>query len=492
MTVIARPPTSSRPTTGGVVGRAILALVLAFVFWAWVTNGDDPDRQRDFPNVPITTANLPDGLSVTSMTPRATLLSIWGPRSVVSTAILQADSFKATVDLHDAKPGTQSYPVRIVDTVEGVRKRQANPATAQVTLERTTEKSFPVTVQQTTMQTGVQVRSTTANPAQVTVRGPESRVNAVAQVIAAFDLGDHTTSYTTAVPLKAVDANSAPVPDVSFDNSRVLVQADIADLGNERTVFVNANITGSPASGFQNTDVVITPAQVTLVGDGQRIRSVPNVSTQPISIDGFRQTTTLDVPLASLPDGVSVKGGVTSVSVQVIVTERTQDEKFSVPITTVNCHAGLRCASTTTDTTVTLRGTRQQLDDIRNRVTVQADLSPFAAPTGGPQTVNLVVLLPSDTKVVVVDTTPAAVTVTVVALPTATTAPLPTATATAAPATATATAVPPTATAAPATMTPVSATATRPPPTATPIPPPPTATPAPPPPSPPPVATAAP
>lgn len=465
MTVSVRPPTNSRTTTGGVLGRAFLAVVLAFLFWAWVTNGDDPDRRRDFANVRVAATGVSSDLSITSMTPANVSLSVWGPRSVATTATLSADSFKLIVDLQNAKPGTQNYPVHVVDAVKGLRKRQVTPDTVQVTLERTIQKSIPVTVQ-TAMQTGIQVRSTTANPAQVTIHGPESRVNAVTQVVASLDLGDHITSFATTIDAKAVDANGATVPDITFDNSRVLVQADIADLGNERAVFVNANVMGSPASGFQNTDVVVTPAQITLVGDQQRIRAVPNVSTEPINIDGFRQTTTLNVPLARLPDGVTIKGGVTSVTVQVVITERTQDEKFSVPITYVNCRAGLHCTSPTTDTTVTLRGTRQQLDDIRNRVTVQADFSPFVAPVSGPQNVDLTVLLPSDTKVVVVDNKPSPATIlasiaavptvtpvpptsvppTSVPLPTATPVPPPTPTRPPPP---TATLVPPTATAAP-------------------------------------------
>ena len=36
----------------GMVGRAVLAVVLAFGFWAWVTNNNDPDRRRDFDECP--------------------------------------------------------------------------------------------------------------------------------------------------------------------------------------------------------------------------------------------------------------------------------------------------------------------------------------------------------------------------------------------------------------------------------------------------------
>src|SRR2546421_8555724 len=89
---------TSRPTNSGMLGRALLALVLAFGFWAWVTNQSDPDRERTFDNVPVTPINPPDGLAI-DYTPKTVSVSIWGPRSVVLSPNVQAGNFAAVIDL---------------------------------------------------------------------------------------------------------------------------------------------------------------------------------------------------------------------------------------------------------------------------------------------------------------------------------------------------------------------------------------------------------
>ena len=470
------PQQTSRPRMSAIAGRAALALALAFTFWAWVVGNNDPDLSRDFGNLPVQPAQVPSDLAITEIAPTNARLTIWGPSSAVSAAGVSASNFLLDVDLHEARTGTALYPVRVTDTVRDLRKRETDPPSVRVTLERQLERTIAVTVPPL-MQAGVQVRSLTANPTQVRVRGPESRVNMVAQVVAPTDLRDRTVSFQDVVELRAVDASGAVVSGITFDSPRVMVAADLADLGNERTVFVNANIVGSPASGFINTDVVIEPAQVTLVGDQQRIRAVPNVATEPITIDGLRTLTTRTVRLAPLPAGVSIKGNVTEVKVTVNVQERTLDENFSVPITFTPPRVGLTYTASVQETTVKLRGTRQQLDDIRTRLTVRADLSSITMPTNGLRAVELVVVLPTGSGVAQVgDPVPSAVVVNVIAVPTptvgATVAPIATIapTATVLPTVAPTATSPATATVAPPTATPVPPTATPVPPTASPRP----------------------
>ncbi len=466
------PQQTNRSGTGAIVGRVALALALAFTFWAWVVGNNDPDLSRDFPNLAVLPSGVPPDLAVTEIAPANVRLTAWGPNSVVNATSVSVSNFLLDVDLREARAGTVAYPVRVTDTVRDLRKRETTPATVRVTLEQQIERTVAVTVPPL-MQAGVQVRGLAANPAQVRVRGPESRVNAVAQVVAPAELRDRTASFQEVVEVRAVDTGGVAVSGVTFDSPRVTVAADIADLGNERTVFVNANITGSPASGFINTDVIVEPPQVTLVGDQQRIRAVPNVPTEAINIDGLRSTTTRTVRLAPLPAGVSIKGNVTEVRVIVNVQERTLDENFSVPVIFTPPRVGLTYTASVQETTVKLRGTRQQLDDIRTRLTVRADLSGLTMPTNGPRAVELVAVLPTGSGVTFVgDPMPSAVVVNVVAVPTPTVAP------TVAPTAAPTPTVVPTVTPTVAPTATVAPTPTTVPPTAPPAPPP--ATPAPP------------
>ncbi|MCA1724996.1 MAG: hypothetical protein LC748_12260 [Thermomicrobia bacterium] len=446
--------TNRRSTSSGVISRAVLAVVLAFGFWAWVTNNNDPDRRRDFPNVPVTQNNLPDGLSVIDSTPQTVVVSIWGPRSVVTNPALQAGNFSATIDLKDARPGTQQIPIRVQSDLHNVRKKSASSLTAQVTIERSIEKMLPVTVP-TPTQPGVTVNNVTPTPVDVRVSGPESKVNAVTQAVAALDIGDRTTNFTSPpVDVKAVDASGREIAGVTISPPRVTVAVDLTDLRNERVVPIStADVTGAPAPGFKLDTIVVTPNQVTLMGDPQVIRTIPNIPTQPIVIDGLNQATTLTVPLdtSKLPSGMTIKNNVTSVQVLVNIVEVTQDIAFQVPIQAVNLRPGLQPSLLSQrEVTVTLRGTRQQLDQINGtNIVALANLAIFTGP-GGPKSISIEVQLPSGSPVKVIKTDPPAIDVTVTAIPTPT--PVPTATPIPSPTprpTPTATPRPPTATAAP-------------------------------------------
>lgn len=419
---------TNRPTSSGALSRAVLAIVLAFGFWAWVTNNNDPDRRRDFDNVPVTRINLPDGLSVTDFTPQAVTVSIWGPRSITANPTLQAGNFAATVDLKEAKPGVQQVPVHIQSTRSGLRKKAASPADVQVTVERTIDRTLPVTVPMPA-QPGVTVNSVTATPTEVRVSGPESKVNTVVQVVAALDIGDRTASFQSTVDVKALDTSGREVAGVTLSPSRVSVAADLTDLRNTRVVPVNtADVTGAPAPGFKLDQIIVTPNQVTLSGDPQVIRTVPNIPTLPISIDGLNQSKTMDVPLdtSRLPPGVSIKNNVASVQVQVNIVEVTQDIAFQVRIQPVNLRPGLQPALSQPEATITLRGTRQQLDQISGtNVIALANLASFTGPSAA-KSVNVEVQLPTGSPVKVVKVDPAFVQVTVTAIATPTPVPTPT------------------------------------------------------------------
>jgi YbbR domain-containing protein len=418
---------TNRPMSSGVVSRAVLAVVLAFGFWAWVTNNNDPDRRNDFPAIPVTPNNLPANLSITDFSPQVVTVSIWGPRSIVTNRSLQAGNFAATIDLKDARPGTTQVPVHVQSTLSGLRKKSASPSDVSVTVERTIDKVLPVTVPMPT-QPGVKVNSITASPADVHIDGPESKVNAVTQVAAAFDIGDRTTTFTSPpVDVKALDASGREVTGVTLSPPRVTVAADLTDNRNERVVPVStADVVGTPAPGYIFNGFSSIP-QVTITGDPQIIRTVLNISTQPINIDGLTQATTLTIQLdtSKLPSGVTIKDNVTSVQVQANIVEITQDVAIKLPIQPVNLRPGLQPSLSQPEVTVTLRGTRQQLDQISStNILALANLASFTGPGTKPVTID--VQLPTDSPVKAIKVDPPTVQVTVTALATPT--PIPTAT----------------------------------------------------------------
>ena len=422
--VSARPQTDRKARTG-LAGRALLALLLAFGFWAWVTSNRDPDSKVVFDNVPVTPINTPEGLIATAPDPPAVALAVWGPRSVVSG--LQAGNFTVAADLKEIKPGIQRVPLRVNTTTNNIRKTETTPAAVQLNVERSVERTVPVAIPSQTAP-GVKVNSIIASPAEVRIAGPESRVKAVAQVIADFTLGDRSASYSQPVEVKPVDASGNAVAGITATPARVTITADITDLRNERTVPVTIpDYTGTPAPGFQLDGFAPTPAQVTLTGDPQVLRTITSVPTEPFSIDGLRQTTTVTTRLQAgkLPAGITFKDPAPEIRVQVNISEITSTVQLLVTIQPINLKTGLQPTLAQRDATVTLRGTRAQLTQIGTNLVAFVNLAAYTGPTTAD--VKVEVPLPADSKVTIEKIAPPTIAVTISAIPTPTPIP-PTAT----------------------------------------------------------------
>ncbi len=185
--------------------------------------------------------------------------------------------------------------------------------------------------------------------------------------------------------------------------------------GGERTVpIVVPTITGAPAAGYQIGSVTPSPAQIALAGDTRTLQGIRNVAVAPITIDNPAQAITVVVPLAldALPAGVTVAGGATTVTVTIQIVPLTIDERSVVPIRVINRRPGLQYTAAPLEATVTLRGTRQDLDRLGAGFTAVADLGSIDVPTPHAQ-VPLMIQVPAASGVQIVKVDPAVVTIAV-------------------------------------------------------------------------------
>ncbi len=426
---------TKRSLSTATIGRATFALVLAFGFWAWVTVQTDPDRRRNFDHIPVTPINVPGDLTVTDISPATGSLSVWGPRSVVSNPGLQAGNFAAIIDLRGTKSGMQRVQVQIKTTTQHLRKQRADPEFVQVTLEHTVDKTLPITSSAQAPQ-GITITSVMADPPQVKVSGPESLVTRAVRALATVEISDQVTSphiVTPNVVVEVLDAANNQVTGLTFSPTRVTVATDITDLRNLRTVPVSVpSYHGTLAAGFSLSGTDIIPNLVVLLGNPQALTGITNVPTEPVDIDGLKETASQTVALdtSKLPPGVTIQGDIKTVRVQVNIAEAKLNREFKVPLRLVNVVPGLQPSASDTDVIVTLNGTPAQLDMFSTHPTAQVDVGGIKA-SGVLQ--DLPVQVPGlPIGVTFVKSDPATVRVTVSAVPTPTPRP-PTATPTTVP-----------------------------------------------------------
>jgi hypothetical protein len=88
----------------------------------------------------------------------------------------------------------------------------------------------------------------------------------------------------------------------------------------EREVFVEPKLEGKPAANFEVKEAVATPTRIKVEGPIEGVSALEKVQTQPISIEGRRES--FDVPRATLnlSDPKSEPLGTVSIHVTIVAT----------------------------------------------------------------------------------------------------------------------------------------------------------------------------
>jgi YbbR domain-containing protein len=162
------------------VGLKLTALVLGTLLW-YTVSGHRIERRLP---VPVSYSNLPSPLELTGDQMDTVSVHVRGDDSVIRG--LAEGQLQVVVDLGDAHSGNNIIPLRTDEVVApiGVDVLQIDPGTVTVTLERSGRLDVAVrpTVEGDPAP-GYVVGTITAEPAVVTVAGPESRLRSPISVV---------------------------------------------------------------------------------------------------------------------------------------------------------------------------------------------------------------------------------------------------------------------------------------------------------------------
>jgi YbbR domain-containing protein len=290
------------------------AILLATVLYTGLVLGQNVRTWTG--EVPIERIRQPSNVTLISEIPPVTQIRYRAPIDV----LISPSLFAATVDLSGVitQPGgpPRAVPVTLVSLDQRVQIVDFQPREVQVQLDPVTERSLPVTLALGAVPEGVTVGLPRIEPSRVTLRGAQTRVESVSQVVARVSIDASGLSIDRDVDLVAVDGNGNPVPSVEIDPERVRVQIAVAlELAN-RTLPVVPTLTGAPAAGYAITAVTVEPLVVTVSGEAATIGALDGAPTEAINVAG--RTTDLEAIVnLDLPEGVNVSG---SDQVRVVLT----------------------------------------------------------------------------------------------------------------------------------------------------------------------------
>ncbi len=290
----------------GNVASMLLSLVLAALAWVVAVEEADPTVENPFPQaVPVTIANLADGMVVVGEFADQVEFTIRAPQSVWET--LQIEDFTAELNLDGLDAGVYDVPISWALDREPTRVVSVEPDTVRLEVVPETARTIPVQVHvEDEPALGYIMQTVAVTPSQVTVRGPSPYVALVVEAVAPVSVEDADATIEQDVRVQPYDEEGKPVSLVSMIPEQVSVRVPIELSVYYRSLGVKAVLTGTFASGYRITNISVNPPRVTVFGSPGVIAALPGfIETRPIDVEGA-QDDVIVRPNLSVPHGVSV------------------------------------------------------------------------------------------------------------------------------------------------------------------------------------------
>ncbi len=291
----------------------LLSLLLAFALWLYVSNEQNPVREK------VLTINLDDtgldqDLIIIGGMPESVKVRVQGNRNQL--ANLVPVDFKAVVNIPEGKTGDFTVPVQ-VSTPTGLRVAQVIPDEVRLSVDRVVEKQITVAVSlRGTPAEGFTALAPIYQPNMVVARGPSRDISSISQATALVDIQAAAKDVAQTVQVSVGSAS------VTLNPAVVHVTIPIVSAVATKTVPVLPQVSGSPATGYSVKRQSAEPLTVQLSGSAEALSAITSIKTEPVDVQGAEKNITKEVGLAA-PQGVSAQPGRVKVVVEISKGETT-------------------------------------------------------------------------------------------------------------------------------------------------------------------------
>ncbi len=289
----------------------LLSLLLAFALWLYVSNEQNPLREKVL-TLELEETGLEQDCVVMGSIPQNVTVKVQGNRSQLSN--LAPADFKAMLNIPAGKTGDLAVPVQ-VSTSTGMRISQVTPDIVSLTIDRITEKEVAVAVSlRGAPGAGYTALAPFYQPNTVVARGPSRVIDSIKQATALIDI-------------QGAVADVEQNPQIGVGDSRVLLYPEtvkvvvpIIEMTTVKTVPVAIQLTGAPASGYKVKNTTSDPVSVQLSGTPESLSTISSIQTGLVDISGAARNLINEVALA-VPQGLNAEPEMVKVQVVVIKEE---------------------------------------------------------------------------------------------------------------------------------------------------------------------------
>lgn len=321
-------------------GLKVMSLVIAIVVWVIVANVDDYKTTKQISGIEIEFVN---GDAITEKNkvyevPEGTTIDIVvkGRRSIVEE--LTSEDFKAVADLSKMSV-TNAVTVEVSAISSYVGKDLTISYTnnaVTIAVENKIEKQLPITVRaDAEVAEGYAIRNKTATPNLITVRGAESVVNMIEEVVVDVDVTGANHNLTANAQPVFLDHSGEVIEFTKFeyDVDEVAVSVEILQT---KKLSVRVKTAGEVKDGYAIASVDYQPTSILVVGEAEDLAKVDEVLIDDIDVTDCSKDLETSVVIADyLPSGIALADDNEEVMIKVMI-EAVEEKTLALEADDIN------------------------------------------------------------------------------------------------------------------------------------------------------------
>lgn len=307
----------------------IISVIFAVILWLYAVEELNPETTRLVNQVPIEVINegqLTQRQMILVEDPQRTVnLRLRGRTRVIRQ--INPANIRATLDLGAIDRVGRQQATLSISGVEGLGRdiRLVSPPEIEININAIIRKEVPLVIAFINGEDLAEfhIHEPVIQPETVMVAGAESLVRRIVQGIVEVNL-HNGNSISQSHLIRLVDEEGRTIESkfIQLEQAYALVRVDIFP---RKAVRVEANLAGTPADGFEITDIEIMPRTITVNGDAAVLENLRRLPTTLIDVQGARRDINTTVYLQEI-EGIYIDP---SQPVQVSVVVRIQETAIS-------------------------------------------------------------------------------------------------------------------------------------------------------------------
>ena len=273
----------------------IISFLIAVLCWVMIMNISDPYITSTIDGIEVQTINTEtmeqhnkrydvESGDIISIKVRGKRSIIDGLKNTdfVAVADFKEMSLVNAVPIHVTPKESYKYSADEIEILEQTQMMT-------LTLEELDTQTFRVNVRQTgEAKEGYYVTELIANPNIIEITGSKKKIAKIKDVVVEVNVNQASNSYQVITAPIVYDENGYIIDSENLDLETKEVQVDVTVLPT-KTIPIQVSPTGSPAYGYQCTDIVWEPKTITIAGAQKDLDKIYWLKQQ-VNISGKKET----------------------------------------------------------------------------------------------------------------------------------------------------------------------------------------------------------